>query len=238
MDWQITEKSALGRTAGGQIEVFPVTPQHAARLHVAPPSGPSWRIAEVFPLPQHAALPEEIYCRQHDLICRFGQSPSDEYGFQLDWQLLPPQGPFAAGVELWLSVSTAWLETHPELKVVCHGLDAGQWHVLNHDQLSHEPQPAAAASCGPAALLTERQADQGHPSSGLWLIEPSDQCQVALCPGTDGGSQAVRLFGQFMEKGVIRRGRMRFLLADQPVSREEIAEAYRQFALSPLPLTA
>ncbi|MEZ6078432.1 MAG: hypothetical protein R3C56_22990 [Pirellulaceae bacterium] len=41
-----------------------------------------------------------------------------------------------------------------------------------------------------------------------------------------------------MEKGVIRRARMRFLLAAGVVSAEHISHAYRELADSPLPLTA
>lgn len=257
MHWQLTESSATGSVGTGHIEVFPTQPDRPACLQIGQNEPKAWEFAAVCPSPQHSQVAEEIYSRQRDLICRYRQTESDSFAFQLDWQLIPPNGPFALGAELWLSVQTGLLDTHPELNVTCHALggdatvkdcsssqfgDHSGWRMLAHPDISDEALAGDAEARGPAAMICSGQAGSGV-LTGLWLIEPTDQRHAQLCPAAskaDSGGTAlsVRLFGHFMEKGVIRRGRMRFLLADRALIQADIVEAYRQFAHSPLPLTA
>ena len=93
---------------------------------------------------------------------------------------------------------------------------------------------------GPAALVCETtSADQANDIlTGVWLIAPGDQRHSRLQTNDSQSTQCVRLFGHFMEKGVIRRARMRFLLAAETITNQQIAVAYRHLAESPLPLTA
>lgn len=257
---------AQGHCGSGTVRLDPAHPQGAAQLALSGFEACSWRVAAVRPEPKHAGVPEEIYVRQQDLICRYRQSPEDSFAYQLNWRLLEPQGPFDLAVELWLSVQTDLLDTYPSLLVSCAQLGSAAWSIFGHRQLwdagdagelsSDLADIANSAERGPAALMTRSEATAG-PLSGLWLIETSDQLHarleatapamlgqsashVASSPASSqqGDELGVRLFDQFMEKGVIRRGRMRFLLAAQPLSASDIAIAYREFADSPLPLTA
>ncbi|MCA9158631.1 MAG: hypothetical protein KDA72_09905 [Planctomycetales bacterium] len=247
MHWRLSEASAMGVAGASQIEVFPSSPAQAARWQVVPNSTSvcAWEFASVMPHPPHASLPEEVYSREGDLIVRYRQSPADTFAYQLDWQLLPATAPFVAAVELWLSVQTDLLDTEPELEIACSARSGQHWQVFEHRQLS-EPDSAsqkdsAAVARGPAALLCSPLAENANVDSahsGLWLIEPSDQCNTRRCTKDDQTTQRLRLFGHFMEKGVIRRARMRFLLAAGSVSAEHISHAYRELADSPLPLTA
>ncbi len=66
------------------------------------------------------------------------------------------------------------------------------------------------------------------------LIHPSDLIQTELLDVAKG---KLRLFGNFMEKGVIRRGRIRCLVSSAPIAAAQLQAAYEQFADSPLPLT-
>ncbi len=237
MPWQLTESSATGRVGTSRMEVFPASPERPVCLDVDPQSGNPWQIAAVKPIPAHASRAEEIYVRGDDLICRYGQSKEDLFAFQLDWQLLSAAGPFAIGAELWLSVQTDLLDTQPELEVISQA-GSQSWQLLSHDELSDEPLAGDSAVRGPAAMVCRGLGSSGEPKSGLWLIEPSDQCHARVMSPTADASLHVRMFGHFMEKGVIRRGRMRFLLSQHDICDADIQQAYRQFAASPLPLTA
>lgn len=246
MRWRLSEASAMGVAGASQIEVFPNSPAQAARWQAAPNAASAWEIASVTPHPPHASLPEEVYSRQGDLIVRYRQSSVDTFAYQLDWQLLPASAPFVAAVELWLSVQTDLLDTSPELEVACRANSGQSWQVFEHHQLDNSDVASkndSATDRGPAALLCGPKADPANAASaeatsGLWLIEPSDQCNTRRCTKDDQATQRLRLFGHFMEKGVIRRARMRFLLAPGIVSAEHISQAYRELADSPLPLTA
>jgi hypothetical protein len=241
--WELTDRSAVGTAAAGRIEVIPTAPNQFTRITAGEYGGSGWDVLAVRPLPGHAMLAEEIYVRERDLIARFGQSESDEYAFQLDWQLLSVDPPFLAGVELWLSIQTSLLDARPALEVICRSPDALAWHSYQHDQLLTDAQMVSIddnpsvdvrhPERGPAALVC-----QAASAAGLWLIEPSDQCHVAIVSADGDVAMRLRLFGHFMEKGVIRRARMRFLVANGELSIDKLSEAYRRFANSPLPLTA
>jgi hypothetical protein len=254
MHWQISNASARGSTGRGSIEVFPTNPAQPACLQLDGDSRACWEAVAVRPIPYHTPTPEEIYARQNDLICRYRQADQDAFSFQLDWQLLPPQGPFELGAELWLSVQTNLLDTQPMLEVASRSLGKSAWQVFSHQQLSDSTlADDTAPHRGPAALVCRLATPEGHRLSGLWLIEPTDQRHSSLCveqpletqDNGDGKNQAassqvvrICLFGHFMEKGVIRRGRMRFLLASSDMKHEDICSAYEHFSNSPLPLTA
>lgn len=238
MPWQLTESSAIGSLGKSQIRTFPPTPSHSAQLQLDPQHALVWEIASVKPIPAHACVPQEIYSREEDLICRYAQAERDLFAFQLDWQLLPAAGPFAIGAELWLSVQTDLLHSQPELEVTSQALGLQPWRLLSHEQLSDAPISGAQHSRGPAALICGGNENSDELGCGVWLIEPSDQLHVRVTSDSGDRALSLRMFGHFMEKGVIRRGRMQFLLAPQSVTDVDIAHAYQQFADGPLPLTA
>ncbi len=238
MHWRQTDKSALGSVGTSQIEVFPQAPEQAAIMRL-PAVSDVWELAQITAHPPHASQPEEVYSRQGDLIARYQQTEQDTFAYQLDWQLLAPQGPFVAGVELWLSIQTDLLNTRPQLEVTTQALHGNSWRILQHCEMM-EDQDESEVGRGPAALVCEaRSGDRtSHGLTGVWLIAPGDQRHTRLQTNDSQSTQSVRLFGHFMEKGVIRRARMRFLLAAQTITNQHIASAYCDLAESPLPLTA
>lgn len=238
MPWQLTQSAAIGTIGTNLLKVFPEFPQRPAQVSIDSQCVAPWEVASVKPIPTHACGPQEIYSRKEDLICRYRQSESDLFAFQLDWQLLPAVGPFAFGAELWLSVQTDLLDAKPELEVTCQATSSQAWQVLSHEKISDEPISNDQHSRGPAAMVSRGIGQGGKPICGVWLIEPSDQVHTRLRSDVAELSQTVGMFGHFMEKGVIRRGRMQFLLALKSVSDSDVAHAYQQFANSPLPLTA
>ncbi|MGN6543518.1 MAG: hypothetical protein ACTHK7_00600 [Aureliella sp.] len=184
------------------------------------------QLLQVHPSPQHACEIEDSFLRGSDLMVRYGQSESDHFAFQLDFRAVPESelGPFVCGLDVWLSVQTQLLDSHPTLTVRSQAGQA-QWSALDN-----QGRPLAEHS--PAALVCENAA-----ASVVLFVHPSDRVQAELI-SQSGSACDLRLFGNFMEKGVIRRGRLRCLLSETPIDRVALAAAYNLFAASPLPLTA
>ncbi|HBE71848.1 MAG TPA: hypothetical protein DDW52_27205 [Planctomycetaceae bacterium] len=220
--WSFENGLATTDWADWSAEVQPVDATQPTRLKA--PGHSDWQIFGIEPQPRHALEIEEAYGRQDDLIVQYQQSPQDSYRFHLYWRKLPVSPASQLGIELWLGVQTGLLDSRPELHVTCH---AGQaWETLKHGELV-EAEPSESL----AALIARRD-----DATGVWLIEPSDQVDVTLL--SSGAESTVGVFDHFMEKGVIRRARMRFHILSADVEIGQIAELYRSFAASQLPLTA
>ncbi len=186
----------------------------------------------VRPQPSHSFLPEEIYVRQQDLIARFGQSDIDQYAIQLNWRLLPAQEPFDLAVEVWVSIQTQLLDSAPVVQLLSEGPSVWRaWESgdLNSDYSSDDPPTLTDA----VALLS---ASEG--ANLLWLIDPRDQAKVHRMDDTPSNRYRSSLFGDFLEKGVIRRARLRLLVGSKHVELSDIRSAYQDLCSSALPLTA
>lgn len=180
---------------------------------------------------------EEAYQRGEDFIVRFDQSMGDSFAFQLDWRLLPETGA-CAGVELWLSVQTDDLDSSPVLSIASD-IGSDQWSAFSHQDLAADSSSASTAEknaqTNVAALLCKSSSDS---ASLLWLVEPTDQRHAVLQGEPTSSARQIRLFDHFMEKGVIRRARMRCHVSDEGFTDEQIRSLYQDLENSPLPLTA
>ncbi len=195
----------------------------------------------VVPLPSHALQAEEIYVRDDDLIARFRQSASDAYAFQLNWRLLKPVEPFSFAVELWVSIQTQLFDSAPEIEVSFRS--AASWHQWTHDNLcyhaddQYQERPErgfeSAQADVPAAMVT-KAAD----STLFWLIDPRDQGSIGWSGNLSAQRQTARLFGDFLERGVIRRARFQLWIGPSSSDFEIAKVAYRELLSSQLPLTA
>ena len=225
MHWSVTQQTATLEANGWQWNFNLEQPQFGVGLRPTK-GGDIWQLLHVHPSPAHACQIEDSFARGSDLMVRYGQSPSDLFAFQLDFRVVPESalGPFACGLDIWLSVQTQLLDSHPTLEVRNQLLSA------QLSAIDSRGEPAARDSL--AALFYE--ADAGRVAI---LIHPSDQCQAELVSSPDALSSGVRLFGNFMEKGVIRRGRLRCLIGQATIDRHQLVDAYAKFAISPLPLT-
>ena len=230
--WDLGQPTALGRKGSWTVHLDPLHPEQPLRFCPDSEKLESWQAVAIRPLPHHSLQTEEVYVRENDLIVRFGQSEQDEYAFQLDWQMLGDFTSLVHGVELWVSIQTRLLDSSPELEISSEGEFAG-WRVYQHEQLTAQAIRSGKSTTA-AALVSSGTAG----TTRLWLIEPSDQSQVRLLTAADESVQRVRLFGSFLEKGVIRRARMRFMIIEGELSTETLKSIYREFAASPLPLTA
>lgn len=216
MHWSIGGNQASITSASWSWRVELDRPSQGIALDSAWSAGSnsarSWRLMAIHPVPSHACHIDDHFARGADLMVRYGQSEHDQFAFQLDLRGVPANelGGAESGFDIWLSVQTQLLDSHPTLEIDHPGVSSG-WSGDRAMQMCATPA--------------------GH--AGI-LIHPSDLGQTELL---DARSGKLRLFGNFMEKGVIRRGRVRCLVSHQPLSYESLQSAYACFAHSPLPLT-
>lgn len=184
----------------------------SAGVSVEGPVKQPWQLMAIRPVPAHACHIDDQFARGSDLMVRYNQSEQDQFAFQLDFRAVPESAlvTAACGFDLWLSVQTQLLDAHPTLDIDHPGAASG-WTGSTAIQ-------SCASSLGFAAIL----------------IHPSDLVQTELLAPAAG---QLRLFGNFMEKGVIRRGRLRCLVSPTPLTDAALQSAYECFAESPLPLT-
>jgi len=220
---QAAAQAGSGDSAAGDISAGDFSAGSAA---------PRFTVQALFPHPLHSFKPEEIYVRQSDLIARYTQSAEDQFAFQLDWRLHPVQPPFSIGLEIWISLQTQLLDSHPSLEL--RSVGPGVWSSWTDSELNmgeandHRP----SSDCQAALLST---ADS---TSLLWLIDPSDQQQVHWMGSNSKSELRAQLFGDFLEKGVIRRARLRLLVGAEEVQVDDVKGVYQDLFTSALPLTA
>lgn len=213
------------------IEIDPRDPARGVRFLRSGQHG--WRALSIEANPKHSSQPEEIYVRRKDLIVRYSQAENDQFGFQVDWRLLDVEPPFVIGLEVWISIQTRLLDTSPRIHLTSMG-DSG-WLGWTHRQLMPDSAEPFDNLPGDPNAAIGWDSDSGY---HLWLIDPRDLRQIHWQNPVDQPIQRASLFGEFLEKGVIRRARMWLLTSDCNLSLAAIQEAYVKLSRSELPLTA
>ena len=150
----------------------------------------------------------EAYVRQKDLIAIFPESAPGRFGYQIDMRVLPHGLPNTFAIEIWLSVQTSLLDSNPQLEL----------------HLSGETFKLSVNNCWTSESST----------LGL-LVHPLDQQDCHMESIQDG--LAMRVFGRFMEKGVIRRMRFQLIATTEAQAVRFWQERFEEFSDSPLPLT-
>jgi len=203
---------------------------------VAGASRCDWHLLRVRPVPAHSCAVDDWFTRGSDLMVRYAQRDSERFAFQIDLRPVVSDqlGACECGWDVWVSVQTQLLDAHPALEVT-HALPAGEWSVLPGHMLSGAQSRLGGLVC---------KAPSG---TFAMLVHPSDQAQAERLTPADRtadsvttalAASGVRLLGDFMEKGVIRRVRLRCLWSAEHLTAEQMADAMAQFAECPLPLTA
>ena len=150
----------------------------------------------------------EAYVRQKDLIAIFPESAPGRFGYQMDMRVLPHVQLNSFGMEIWLSVQTSLLDSNPQLELKLRG----------------EAFKLSADNC-----WTSESSRLGL------LVHPLDQQDCQIESVQDG--LAMRVFGRFMEKGVIRRMRFQLIATSEAQPARFWQERFEEFSESPLPLT-
>jgi hypothetical protein len=132
------------------------------------------------------------------------------FGYQVYFSVTTGEDDTVA-LELWLSVQTSTLESHPQVRL---NFDENFWCP---DDREHLPI---------------RKHDQHF---GI-MIHPLDESDTRWQNAQH--FQSLLVFGRFMEKGVIRRMRIRIIGSGTSIPSSGWLELFNDFAASPLPLTA
>ncbi len=236
MSWKVGDRDARVQNGGWIGMILPASPSAGLELSNEDWLDRMWRLVTINPNPRHSCTIEERYLREGDYIVRYKQTDKDKFSFQIDWREITPEldSNFEFGVEMWISVQTALLNVQPTIELTSE-VGGASWETIHHRQLvgsSNDAAVPAEKPPAPAAMIA--RTDSG---TVVQLVHPSDQEQVEYQEVKRKSVRSMRLFGQSMEKGVIRRARVRIMATIEEVDLSRVTESYQRFQDSPLPLT-
>jgi hypothetical protein len=193
-----------------------------------------------------AHMPLEAYVRGTDLLAAYDLSAADvrqrsAIRCHLCWRWISHQDVGACGLELTVSVQTELPDDDPSLSL---GSDVASSEALRLvDRTAPRLEPLAAglwrASDSPAGEGLGAFACRLAGQAGWYLemMHPEDFASLSVGVGMPSVSVRSRfsVFGERLEKGVVRRSRIQGLLL---VDAAAVTTCYRRFMDSPVPLTA
>jgi hypothetical protein len=145
------------------------------------------------------------------LIAYFAETEPWHFGYQSAIKMVDSDVVDMLCIEVWLSVQTSTLQSHPQLMLQFRGRQDGEQYECS--------QP------GLWVHSSERSAI---------LVYPMDEPDCRIQP--EFSHLNMHVFGGFMEKGVIRRMRFRLLLSERMQPSAVWNKCFQEFLESPLPL--
>ena len=210
-----------------------VNPQRAELGAELFESKTSEKIGGIFGLPalaKSAVNEAEIYIRQTDLIVRYAATEDRPVEISLMWRA---SGDSIATLELIISIQTALLDAQPIREV-------RSW--FPHGSI-------LPFTVVPAAVASSRQFENADATSAehrclirnggrlfLMVVHPSDLNWMSLTSDSKHYKMSCKLRTDNMEKGVIRRLRMQFVVGTDD-DLDAIRQAPESFLQSGLPLS-
>ncbi len=187
----------------------------------------------------------ESYVRGDDLVATYVQVDEQPYRPQLYWrlQLAHDELQAMAAIYLLVSVQTNRLDSHPQMLVTSGVTAAEVWHLDAAGEavpidLSSDSAVSLSPDDGAGCVLLRTVAGDGSQISYAEMIHPSDFGNLVVRRTDDGEIQTEhRLFASFLEKGVIRRARLRGVLLERKGDVEAAAAWYQALVSDRLPLT-
>ncbi len=180
----------------------------------------------------------DFYSRGEDITIQFPADENRNFNIQLDLRIIR-QTDDVLVVEFWLSIQTHLLDSRPSVKISFELAAMQTRSIFNDEEMiqSESDVDLTTDKPVPAGLIAETTNAGPYISSSLF-IHPLDQRDIRWTLSHEGDSEVeLDWFGQFMEKGVIRRGRMQVILSQKPMTVDCLRALYKDFAESPLPLT-
>jgi len=175
----------------------------------------------------------DFYVRGTDVVITYGTPPSDKtLRPQIYWRSLDEDS--GRGIEFVLSIETDLLDSNPEASVSSwlpgsaahqHTTSAG-WQ-----RITEAGQRIDTANSTPIVVI------QNDDWLYAEMIYPSDFTQATIQRSNDGWQTSWNLFPEHLEKGVIRRARLRGMFFSADCDLSATLEALERFQNSPLPLT-
>jgi hypothetical protein len=188
----------------------------------------------------------EAYVRGDDLVATYAQLPERTvrpqlYLRHLDADSLAGQGQ-RAGLELMVAVQTCLLDSDPTLSAFTEA-SAAEVLALGADQRDWESVDLTSASESACQLSAEKFAGvfvfrlSDCDLSYAELVYPSDFQGAELHVQDHSVALSYHLFPEFLEKGVIRKGRIRALVMERSGDLTCAQRCFEQWAAAPPPLT-
>jgi hypothetical protein len=184
----------------------------------------------------------EGYVRGADLIANYGPASAPALLPQIYWRWISPTGHSVGGIEAVISMQTLLLEDTPTL---VSSMQMAMTELLQGSSGSH-PAFTPVSVSGHATLGLTREHGAGlflcrsadADLSYLIMVHPTDYESVEITRlGGDRFDLRFQLFPERLEKGVIRRGRLRGVFLPRTGDEASAAAAYADFLQSPPPLT-
>ena len=168
----------------------------------------------------------EQYVRGDELHVNYPQTADSSYAVRLAFKPIETTN-HSIVLEVTISIQTDLLDTHPkiDLDVFCQSIDS---HVPTDAWGDDEVEGVGSAPISVAASKGQSVSVLLGPHDSPFTTNHSTDSLLRL-----------RLFGEFLEKGVIRKARPWIVIdrsADVP-SEEQLEKWWRQLCGSPLPLT-
>jgi hypothetical protein len=233
--WQINDTVARVEQpiVAGQVDVL--FPWHGFSLAASKLAGVA--ILKVLTRAAGGPTPETIadcYQRGVDLVATYAQTPERNVRPQVYWRYVT-SGDNVAGLELILSAQTSLLDSEPATSVEST-LPPGEMlavDVAGASRPYQQDQWQSGEGAPPITLFRPRDLSASY----VEMIHPTDFAGVQFT--TSGELPTVRwhLFPERLEKGVIRRGRVRGLFIPRAGDLARCEALYREFAASPLVLS-
>jgi hypothetical protein len=200
---------------------------------------PDWRL-----LAPQLAHPDEprlvladCYVRGNDLIAAYVEE-REKLRREIYWRVLHAPASHAYGIESIVSVQTSLLHSHPQLQMASR-LSSGP--VARGDRGDTFDFLAGATGDIPctrddgAGVFVLRPADAD--CSYVEMVHPTDFQHATVTLAADQTSLVHSLFPESLEKGVIRRGRVRGWFVSREDDLRTAAELYAAWLAEPPPLT-
>ncbi|MEX0824949.1 MAG: hypothetical protein WD119_02220 [Pirellulaceae bacterium] len=166
-------------------------------------------------------IPElsESYVRGEDLVLTYAQQEKDSFGLSIQATPIECRERMTI-IQLTISMQTDLLDSHPSIELLAAAAGKAQ------------SAPDRPAVIGPRPL----SAVSGEEVYGTIILSPRDQ--RAAVDSSDSDALRVRLFGNFLEKGVIRKSQPWIVIwRGAPPEASEIDAVYQRLCQTPLPLT-
>jgi hypothetical protein len=205
-----------------------------------------WRLFQhSMPTSQHRGemVLTESYVRDTDLVASYERSPDSPLSCQVYWRALSGEATGLGGVEVWFSAQTSLLDTDPQLTSTSQLPAGAAYRLVESDSIGLVPlnpddgnETVLTPDAAPGAVLF-------RPADAHWsyceMVHPTDFTSTILKRRDDELQLSSPLFVQeHLEKGVIRRARLRGLFLPRHDDVRGLVDSYRAFAASELPLTA
>jgi hypothetical protein len=186
----------------------------------------------------------DAYIRGTDLIAMYETRLCGAVATQLYWRYVEHADLCAAGFELIVSVQTELLDDDPGLALISELPCIELFQAAKGDAacLARVPLPENEADgscrCTGVGLFLYRFGQL--PGGYLEMVHPADFDDVEFEPGPNPGilRSRFKLFEEHLEKGVIRRARVRGLLGlDTRDGEAVVGECYRRLLAAESPLS-